>query len=138
MFYVQSAVEDLPLELSGVAAEIHINFPWGSLLGAVAGANAVGLAGLRRICLPGAMMEVLTGIDPERDATEIKRLGLPALTLDYIDQELSSRYRDAGFEIIQRELLAGSTLSQFKSSWSKRLKSSANRRVIRIRAQAKP
>ncbi|MGH9970191.1 MAG: methyltransferase domain-containing protein [Pyrinomonadaceae bacterium] len=34
--FLQAAVEDLPGELDGVADEVHIHFPWGSLLGAVA------------------------------------------------------------------------------------------------------
>ncbi len=36
VMFVQAAVEDLPSELDGVADELHIHFPWGSLLGAVA------------------------------------------------------------------------------------------------------
>jgi 16S rRNA (adenine(1408)-N(1))-methyltransferase len=136
VLFVQSAVEDLPPELDGVANEVHVNFPWGSLLGAVVGGNTASLTRLRRICSAGAMMEVFSAIDPERDATEIKRLNLPALTLDYIDEDLASRYREAGFEIIRRELLADSAVSPFESSWSKRLSTNLKRKVIRIMAQA--
>ena len=38
--FVQAAVEDLPVEFDGVADEIHIHFPWGSLLRAVATGDA--------------------------------------------------------------------------------------------------
>ena len=34
--FLQAAVEDLPAELDGVADEIRVRFPWGSLLGALA------------------------------------------------------------------------------------------------------
>lgn len=30
--FVEAAIESLPDEFEGVADEIHINFPWGSLL----------------------------------------------------------------------------------------------------------
>ncbi len=32
LLFIQAAVEDLPPELDGVADEIHIHLPWGSLL----------------------------------------------------------------------------------------------------------
>ncbi len=32
VLFIQAAVEDLPSELDGVADEVHIHFPWGSLL----------------------------------------------------------------------------------------------------------
>ncbi|SRR6266508_303826 len=36
VLFVHAPVEDLPAELDGAAGEIHIHFPWGSLLRAVA------------------------------------------------------------------------------------------------------
>src|ERR1043166_1451856 len=36
VLFIQSAIEDLPEELNGVANEVHVHFPWGSLLRAVA------------------------------------------------------------------------------------------------------
>lgn len=48
--FIQAAVEALPPELDGVAAEVHIHFPWGSLLRAVATGTETVLRGLRRIC----------------------------------------------------------------------------------------
>ena len=32
VLFIQSSVEDLPAEFDGVADEIHIHLPWGSLL----------------------------------------------------------------------------------------------------------
>ncbi len=42
--FVQAAIEDLPAELDGVADEIHVHFPWGSLLRAVATGDVVAVA----------------------------------------------------------------------------------------------
>ncbi len=136
VLFVQSAVEELPPELDGVANEIEVNFPWGSLLSAVAGSNEAGLSGLRRVCSVGGVMKVVLALDPERDAAELKRLDLPNLTANYLDEMLAWRYREAGFEIVQRELLPGPALSSFESSWSKRLRGNTKRVVIRILAQA--
>jgi hypothetical protein len=54
--------------------------PWGSLLRSVAVGDEEVLRGLRRIAAPDAWLEVLIGIDEERDAAEARRLQLPALT----------------------------------------------------------
>lgn len=67
VLFVQSAVEDLPTELDGVADEVHVHFPWGSLLRAMATGDRVVLENLRRVCASGAWLEVIIGIDPERD-----------------------------------------------------------------------
>ena len=52
VMFVQAAVEDLPKEFDGVADEIHIHFPWGSLLRAVANGEGEVLRSLRRIAAP--------------------------------------------------------------------------------------
>ena len=50
ILFLQAAVENLPEQLNGVAEELHIHFPWGSLLRAVAVGETAILSGLRRIC----------------------------------------------------------------------------------------
>src|SRR5690606_41308999 len=59
--FVQAAVEDLPEEFDGVADEIHIHFPWGSLLRAVATGDSAILSQLRRISAPDALVEMVIG-----------------------------------------------------------------------------
>ena len=101
VLFVQAAVEDLPAELDGVADELHVHFPWGSLLRAVATGDVVVLRNLRRICSTGALLEVVIGLDPLRDKSEIERLGLGPLTFEYIDEILAPNYAAAGFEITE-------------------------------------
>src|SRR5262249_2635032 len=85
VLFFQAAVEALPLELDGVADEVHVHFPWGSLLRAVATGDQVVLQNLRRICAPGAWLEVIIALDPERDAAEIARLSLEPLTTEFLE-----------------------------------------------------
>jgi 16S rRNA (adenine(1408)-N(1))-methyltransferase len=63
VLFVQAAVENLPIELNAIADEIHIHFPWGSLLKAVATGNADVLQNLRRISAPDCLLEIIIGID---------------------------------------------------------------------------
>ena len=133
--FVQAAAESLPSELDGIADEVHVHFPWGSLLGAVAKGDGAVLGNLRRVCSAGASLTVIVGLDPERDRLEIQRLGLPALSLEYIDSVLTPRYKEAGFAVIQRGILSGSERTQVMTAWAKRL-SGSDRTVWRIVARA--
>ena len=134
--FVQAAVEDLPSELDGVADEVHVHFPWGSLLRAVATGDSSVLQNLRRLCSPGALLEVILGIDPDRDRTEVERLGLEPLSVAYIDSTLTPRYREAGFEVTERGVLPEEAWSRLQTSWAKRLGGSSSRSVFYIVARA--
>jgi len=136
VLFVQAAAEDLPTELNCIADEVHVHFPWGSLLKAVAAGDESLLSGLRRICSPDAVLEVIIGLDPERDRAEIQRLGLEPLTTQFMKTELASRYRAAGFEIIETGVLLPSDRTRLRSSWAKRLQRSKGREVVYIIARA--
>jgi 16S rRNA (adenine(1408)-N(1))-methyltransferase len=136
VLFIQAAVEDLPSELDGVADEVHVHFPWGSLLRAVAAGEIALLENLRRICLPGALLEIVIGLDPERDQTEIERLGLTPVSIDLIDQQLAPNYRSAGFETIERGIIPASEWPEFNSSWAKRLQGNEQRRITYLIARA--
>lgn len=127
VLFIQAAVEALPAELDGVADEVHVHFPWGSLLRAVATGDAAVLQNLRRICAPGAWLEVVIALDPERDSAEIARLGLEALTPEFLESTLIPRYRTAGFEVVEYGVLPPSTWPQLHTSWAQRLRDSTNR-----------
>jgi 16S rRNA (adenine(1408)-N(1))-methyltransferase len=137
VLFIQSAVEDLPAELDGVANEMHVHFPWGSLLRAVATGDVEVMRNLRRICTDGALLEVVIGIDPVRDRSEIERLDLPPLSLNFIDNLLVPKYAAAGFEIIERGILAPSEWAHLETSWAKRLQSNEQRTISYLVARAK-
>ncbi len=136
VLFVQSAVEELPAELNGVADEVHVHFPWGSLLRAVVDGDAEVLRNIRRICSTGALLEVVTGIDLARDRSEIERLGLPVLSLEFVDRVLIPRYAAAGFEIFERGVRPASEWPEFDTSWAKRLQGNEQRPLTYLIARA--
>ena len=127
--FVQAAVEDLPEEFEGVADEIHIHFPWGSLLKAVAVGDKAILRSLRRIAAPGGLLEIVIGIDPERDQNEIARLGLPELSPVILHAYLIPRYNEAGFQPHECRPLSRDEWARIDTSWSRRLSSGSQRTV---------
>jgi len=92
------------------------------------------LSNLRRLCVPGALLKVVVGLDLDRDRAELRRLELPALSADYLNNALTLKYRGAGFELFQIEQLV--ELNELGSSWAKRLARNPNRTFMRILARA--
>jgi 16S rRNA (adenine(1408)-N(1))-methyltransferase len=136
VLFIQSAIEDLPDELNSVANEVHVHFPWGSLLRAVATGDVALLRNVRRICADEGLLEVVIGIDPVRDRSEIERLGVLPLTLEVIDRVLVPNYAATGFEIIERGIIAASEWPEFETSWAKRLQGNDQRPLTYLIARA--
>jgi 16S rRNA (adenine(1408)-N(1))-methyltransferase len=136
VLFVQAAVENLPEELNAAADEIHIHFPWGSLLRAVVLGNENVLQSLRRICAPECLVEIIIGIDEERDKSEIERLELPELSFDYLENILIPKYQAEGFEILEKGILTNSEWSKLETSWARKLQGDSKRKVTYFILQA--
>ncbi|HUO84351.1 MAG TPA: class I SAM-dependent methyltransferase [Thermoanaerobaculia bacterium] len=134
--FLQAAVEDLPVELEGLAMEVWVLFPWGSLLHAVATGAPDRLGNLRRLCAPGALLRVVLAIDRERDRTELEGLGVEPPSLEMIDSVLTARYRSAGFEIVERGELPLAERAKLQTTWSRKLGLREERPVLLIVARA--
>jgi 16S rRNA (adenine(1408)-N(1))-methyltransferase len=136
LLFVQAAIEELPAELEGSGDEIHIHFPWGSLLRAVAVGDDQVLRSLYRISAPGCLLEVVIGIDPQRDQAEIARLRLPPISADYLTNTLAPKYEAAGFTVRESGLVFPRDWGHLKSSWARRLKGNEQRQVLYFIAEA--
>jgi 16S rRNA (adenine(1408)-N(1))-methyltransferase len=136
VLFVQAAIENLPEELNETADEIHIHFPWGSLLRAVALGDKAVLEGLRRICAPNCLIEIFIGIDEERDKSEIERLELPKFSFNYLENNLIAKYEAAGFEILEKGFLNSSDWSKLETFWARKLQGGSNRKVTYLILQA--
>jgi len=130
VLFLESSVEDLPPELDGVADEVHIHFPWGSLLKAVATGDRKVLGKLRRICATSALLEVVIGSDLERDKSELERQGLTSLSGEHLESVVIGEYRDSGFEIVEHGVLPPSEWPRLHTSWAKKLQGSPSRSLF--------
>lgn len=132
LLLVQAQVESLPEELVGVATLVTVYFPWASLMHAVVGTNADGLAGLAALTRPGATFEAVISHDPARD---LAVTDMPALTEAFFADALAPRYREVGLEIVEASTLSRDDVRALPTAWAKRLGWGAPRAVWRIRAR---
>jgi 16S rRNA (adenine(1408)-N(1))-methyltransferase len=134
--FIQAAVEALPVELDGIADTVHIHFPWGSLLRAVAMGDEAVLRRLRSICAPGALLKIVFALACERDKSEISRLKLEPLTPEFVKATLIPRYHAAGFDVIEYSAVSPSDWPQLPTSWARRLAGNAERALTYLIARA--
>jgi len=134
--FLQAAVEALPEELNDTANEVHVHFPWGSLLRGVATGDATILKNIRRICAPNAVLEVIIGVDKLRDASELARLGIDPLSKQFVEAYLISRYAECGFNIIEFGEFEPGNWPDICSSWANRLRTNDKRTMLYIIAES--
>ncbi|MEX1254931.1 MAG: class I SAM-dependent methyltransferase [Dehalococcoidia bacterium] len=133
--FAVGSVESPPAELAGVAGELTVLFPWGTLLRAFALPDVDALRNVRRLCRDGASLEVVLSY-AERDRGELARLGLPGLSQAHLEGALTRGYRDAGFRVASVETLTRDELRALPSTWAKRLAFGRPREAWRVRAVA--
>ena len=138
LLYVRAAIENLPPELVGLADQVSVVLPWGSLLAAVARPCVTLLGGIRALCQPDAQLTVVFSIDPDRDRTEVERLGLARMGSDDFGGQLVSSYSAAGFRITSFRSLAAEELSRWPSTWAKRLARGPSRSIWKLALRLGP
>jgi 16S rRNA (adenine(1408)-N(1))-methyltransferase len=134
--FLRAAAATLPDVLDGLAVEVHVQFPWGSLLQAVAGGDAPVLSRIAALCAPGGRLIVTIGLDAVRDGREWQRLGLAPPHAGHLQAALPARYRQAGFDRVHTRLLSADDCRSLESTWAKRLRRGDGRTVLRLVAEA--
>jgi 16S rRNA (adenine(1408)-N(1))-methyltransferase len=135
--FVEAAVEDLPSELGNIAEMVQIQFPWGSLLQKVATGEKQVLSNLRRICRCEALLKVIVSLDSAKDYAELARLQIARFDVDYVQNELKAKYKEAGFDIVESDVMSAKEYSTLQSSWAKRIGQNKERLPIFFLARAR-
>ncbi|HET7677261.1 MAG TPA: class I SAM-dependent methyltransferase [Candidatus Limnocylindrales bacterium] len=113
--FVASAVEALPAELCGLAHEVRVHLPWGSLLRGAATPEPWFTTGLARLLRPGGSATLLLSATQGDAASGIGPLDPCVL------ERLSAAYATAGFDVIERRSAHAGDVTAARSSWGKRL-----------------
>jgi 16S rRNA (adenine(1408)-N(1))-methyltransferase len=119
--FVIANAQDMPSELCGLATQMTINFPWGSLLEGLLTDDPALWAGLARVA------QFNTGIEIRLNAGALARAG-------WAFEEGSQRVRQVlvlnGFSMRSPSPLSARDLSAYPSTWAKRLAFGRDPRAI--------
>jgi 16S rRNA (adenine(1408)-N(1))-methyltransferase len=122
--FVVAGIECPPVELAGLADEVTILFPWGSLLRGALAIDDAAAAGIASLVSPGGRVTAYTSVT-DRD-------GLDLPPLDETGDALAERWSRHGLVL---DGIAPATMEDVAatgSSWARRLASDPDRPVRRI------
>lgn len=130
--FVVSSIEQLPPVFDGWADELHVGYPWGSLLAAFVEPDVALLTRIFALARPGAAVHIRLNYSVFEDAEYMTRLELPPF-----DAERSlDALRAAGLSIGVAEIIAGD--SGERSTWERRLVAGSHRKTYRVEAVREP
>lgn len=125
VLFLAANVLALPDALAGVATQVTINFPWGSLLEWLLEGNTTLLDGLKAITRPGAPLEVrLNG----------GALAEAGWTLEPGSERVGAVLRRAGWRVGKATPLDAAALRACPTSWAKRLAFGRDPRAVALTA----
>jgi 16S rRNA (adenine(1408)-N(1))-methyltransferase len=123
--FVVAAAERPPAELTGIADELTINFPWGSLLAGTLAIDPAVAAGIAWLVASGGHIRGLVSV------LDDDRLGLPRLSADD-PPALAKRWACHGFQLSSFRPATQAEVDQSRSSWARRLAAGRRRPTWRI------
>jgi 16S rRNA (adenine(1408)-N(1))-methyltransferase len=113
--FVVAAAERPPLELLGVADELTIHFPWGSLLRGALAVEEAAADGIAALIKPRGWLTILVSIT-DRDG-----LGLTPLDGPGAADALAGRWAAHGLKLEVISPATDADVAATRSSWSRRL-----------------
>lgn len=129
--FILASLESLSPELHGIADRLILNYPWGSLLRAVALPDPGLLSKLAAIGTTGARLEVLINMHPLRDALYAARIGLAGAAVTNDEVRLRDGYAQAGLSLRSVDDVTGTRPRATR--WGSQLHF-AGREICRVRA----
>jgi 16S rRNA (adenine(1408)-N(1))-methyltransferase len=135
VLFVHAKSHDMPEELNGIASQVTILFPWGSLLKEVVEADADFLKGIRKICRPKAQIRIVFGYNQLSEPTVTSKLSLPVLTANYLETVLINKYRENGFEMKVSQL-DKTQIKAIPTTWAKKLAYGKDREFFEFRGRS--
>jgi len=123
LIYIIANAQSLPRELNGLISYIHINFPWGSLLGSLLNGDTNLFCGLEKISSPHALINL------NLNAGALNEQGWSLLHgVDQVEVNL----RRFGWQIENPKQINIQALKKFPSTWSKRIAVGRDPRAISL------
>ena len=110
--YLIGNAEALPGELSGLASQITVHFPWGSLLTGLLESGSKVIGNLRMIAQPGATLEIVL------NSSSLLKEGL---SLEQGGAMVLEALRMSGFDVKMPVTLGAEDLRRYPTTWAKRL-----------------
>lgn len=131
LLYVISSLENAPQLLNGLATEIYVTLPWGSLLEGIVKGEEVFIKNIVAMAQgKGTFFRTCFSYSSIHEPSEIEKRGLPLLSLEYLNEVLSLKYKSQGIEITKASVLTEEDLKSMGTLWAKKLSIGKTREIF--------
>jgi 16S rRNA (adenine(1408)-N(1))-methyltransferase len=132
--FVVASAERVPPALCGLADQVGVLFPWGSLLRGVLGLDDEAARGVAALLRPdGGGVDVLVSVTPRDGVGGIDLFDGPGI------DRLAQAHRRFGLELMSAVPASVAEVRATRSSWGRRLLGSASDRPVwRLRLRRRP
>jgi 16S rRNA (adenine(1408)-N(1))-methyltransferase len=127
-----------PEALERRASEVYVNFPWGSLLRALAAPDPDPFARVVALLRPGGVLRTLLNLSAVADRSYAERLELPSLDDADVEGRLVPGWRAAGLDDVRWRRLAPGEDPPWRTSWGQRLVRGSGRETLLVEAVRPP
>ncbi|HYM15113.1 MAG TPA: class I SAM-dependent methyltransferase [Dehalococcoidia bacterium] len=132
VLYAVASIERVPDELRGIADEVFVTLPWGSLMRGLILGDDVVLAGLASLARDGAALRIVLNTRIFDDPVPAEARDLPELTPEYATATLTAPYARHGIRITEARFLGAEEVAALPTTWAKRLSHRAPPRTVYV------
>ena len=118
---LRAAIEALPPELLGVADEVSVQLPWGSLLEGIVLARDDVLGGLAALCAPSARLAVTLNGEIWLDSTPLRYEHLPVPTPEYVADVVAAGLARVGISFGAARYASAAEAKALPTTWARKL-----------------
>lgn len=121
VLFVVASIEQPPEELRGMAGEIFVTLPWGSLMRGIILGDAAVLAAIASFGAAGASVRIVLNTRIFEDPVPLDARDLPEVTPDYVRASLTAAFEGAGLRIDHADWMDADEVATLGTTWAKRL-----------------
>jgi 16S rRNA (adenine(1408)-N(1))-methyltransferase len=133
--FVVASVEMMPEELSGIADEVFVTLPWGSLMRGIILGEAAVLEAIARITQADGSIRIVLNTRIFDDPVPVEARDLPELSPEYAREVLVPAFEGAGMPIVETRWLTADEVAAIPTTWAKRLSHRAPPRSLLVVAR---
>jgi 16S rRNA (adenine(1408)-N(1))-methyltransferase len=119
-----------PASLRGQAGLVTVNYPWGSLLRAVAAPEPSGLGAVVGLLRTGGRLIAVLNASAAEDSAYAEKLELPPLDGEHVGERVIPGWQDAGLVDVSSHALAAGEDPPYRTTWGQRLVRGSGRETV--------
>jgi 16S rRNA (adenine(1408)-N(1))-methyltransferase len=132
--FIVASIEHVPGELRGVADEVHVTLPWGSLMRGIILGDDVVLSGIAALGRPGADVRIILNTRIFDDPVPIEVRDLPEVTPEYARSQVAPAFARHSMRIDETRWMEAAEVAAIGTTWAKRLSHPLPPRSVLIEA----